>query len=397
MINKKLYDFGKSNSIIRQLYEYGIERKEEIGEDKVYDFTLGNPSVPCPQKVNDELVDLIQNTDSVELHSDTPAKGRKSVRYAVASYLQKRFGADISGDHIFLTLGAAACLSITINALVNPGEELILFVPYYPEYRVFSTSAHPKIVEVQPDKETFLPDLNDFESKITSNTAMVLYNSPNNPTGVVYDEEFIIKMTNILKKKEKEYNHPIYLLSDEPYRELIHNGTKYPFVTNYYDNSIVNYSFSKSLSLPGERVGYIALSEKMQDVDAAYKALCGSARSLGIICSCTLFQHLIPRVLGLTSDLNVYKENGELLYNMLTEIGYECIPSQGAFYLFVKALEEDAIHFSEVAKSIELLIVPSNSFGIDGYVRIAYCVPKEDILRAKDTFIKLYNIYKGEK
>ena len=397
MINEKLFAYGKHTSVIRELYEYGLERKEKIGKENVFDFTLGNPSVPSPKEVNEGIIDLVKNMDSVELHGYTPAKGDKKVRFAVADYLQKTYGADITGDHVYICMGAAACLSITMTALINPGEELIIFAPYYPEYRVFSNTARPKIVEVQPDLKTFLPDLEDFEKKITPNTAMVLYNSPNNPTGVVYNEEFIIKLTNILKRKQKEYGHPIYLVSDEPYRELVFNGTKYPFITNYYDNAVVNYSFSKSLSLPGERIGYIAISSKMQDADKVYKTLLGAGRSMGFICAGTLFQYLIPKVQGYTSDLSVYKENRDLLTNMLTEIGYECIPSDGAFYLFVKSLEPDANHFAKVAAGLELLLVPSNSFGIGGYVRIAYCVSKETILASKDAFTKLYNIYKGEK
>ena len=395
MINKKMYELGKEGSIIRELFEYGLKRKQVIGEDKVFDFSIGNPSVVAPSIVNETLINLLRNEDSLKLHSYTSAPGLLSVRESIASYLNKTYGCNEEGNLIYLTQGAAAGLTISLNALLNEDEEVIVFAPYFPEYKVFIESAKGKVVAVKP-LDNMLPDLKDFESKITDKTKVVIINSPNNPTGALYSEDVIKGISTILENKEKEYGHDIYLLSDEPYRELVYGNEEYPFVTNYYHNSLVIYSFSKSLSLPGERIGYILVSSKCNEKETVYASIKGTGRSLGFVCPTSLFQHLIPSCLGVTSDLDVYKENRDILYNALKEYGYVAIYPTGAFYLFVKALEKDAYSFSNKAKKHELLLVPSDPFGIEGYVRISYCVSKKTILDSLEAFKKLKEEYEKE-
>ncbi len=393
MFNKKMLEIGYSQSTIRDLYTYGLQRKAEIGEDKVFDFSIGNPSIPAPSIVNETLVKILTEEDSVKIHGYTVSAGEKNVRDSIASYLNKTYETKLDGRYIFLTCGAAASLAIVIKALITPYEEMIVFAPHFPEYRTYVEAMGGVLVPVLPDQD-FLPDFIDLEKKITHKTKIVLYNSPNNPTGAFYNEEIIKKLVDILSKKEKEYGHPIYLVSDEPYRELLYKEEKYPFITNYYDNSLVCYSFSKCLSLPGERIGYIVVNPKCEDVNDIYALICGAASMLGYICAPALFQHLIPYVLGYTSNLDEYKKNQELLYRSLKEIGYEVVKPTGAFYLFVKALEEDAEKFSETAKKFELLLVPSDPFDYKGYVRIAYCVSYQQIVNSLPAFKKLYNYYK---
>ena len=396
MFNKKMLGLGKQSSAIRELFEYGKIRKQQIGEDNVFDFSIGNPNVATPSFVNEKLVEIINNTDPVLLHGYTSAPGNLNTRNAIASYLNKTFNTNEDGKYIYLTLGAAASLSISFNALLNEGEEVIVFTPFWPEYKVLVENAKGKLVMVDPD-ENFYPDFDDFKNKITNKTKIVIINSPNNPTGVIYNEAVIKQIADVMNQKQKEYGHNIYLLSDEPYRELIYGNETYPFVTNYYDNSLVAYSFSKSLSLPGERVGYLLVSNKMENKDDVYACICGSGRSLGFVCATSLFQQLIPHVLGIQTDLTTYKTNRELLYNALVSLGYEVIYPSGAFYMFVKALEEDDEKFSTFAKEKEeLLLVPSSSFGIKGYVRISYCVSTKTIVDSLPAFERLMKHYKGE-
>ena len=387
-----MLDIGYSQSTIRDLYTYGLKRKEEIGEDNVFDFSIGNPSIPAPKIVNDTLIKLLSEEDSVKIHGYTVSAGNKEVRDAIAAYLNKTYKTSVKGEYIFLTCGAAASLAIVTKAFVAPKEEAIVFAPHFPEYRTYTEAVGGVVVPVLPD-ENFLPDFEDLEKKIINKTRIVIYDSPNNPTGALYDEETIKKMASILSKKENEYGHPIYLVSDEPYRELLYADEKYPFVTNYYNNSIVCYSFSKCLSLPGERIGYILVNPKCEDVQDVYAVICGAASMLGYICAPALFQYLIPYVLGYTSNLDEYKKNKEALCAALKEIGFEVVNPTGAFYLFMKALEPDAEKFSEVAKKFELLLVPSDPFDYKGYVRIAYCVSYKQIVNSIPAFKKLYNYY----
>ena len=392
MFDKKMLDIGYSQSTIRDLYTYGLARKKVIGDDNVYDFSIGNPSIPAPSIVNETLIKLLSEEDSVKIHGYTVSPGNIDVRDNIATYLNKTYNTAVIGKYIFLTCGAAASLAIVTKALVFPNEEVIVFAPHFPEYRTYTEAVGGKLVAVNPDSD-FLPDFIDLENKITNKTTIVIYDSPNNPTGAFYTEETIKKMSDILSKKEKEYGHPIYLVSDEPYRELLYGNEKYPFVTNYYPNSIVCYSFSKSLSLPGERIGYILVNPKCEDVEDVYAVICGAASMLGYICAPALFQHMVPYVLGHTSNLEEYKKNKDTLYNALKEIGYDVIYPTGAFYLFMKALEEDAEAFSETAKKFELLLVPSDPFSYKGYIRIAYCVSYKQIVNSLPAFKKLYDYY----
>ena len=390
-MNNKNLSFGTSPSKIREIFEYGNKRKIEIGADKVFDFSIGNPSVPVPKIVNDTLIELIKEDKGVHLYTSNP--GDMNVRNAVAEYLNKTYGCNLVGKHIFMTCGAAASLSISFNALLNKGEEVILFAPYFSEYRPIIENAGGVLNVVKPNTQDFSPNFDDFETKINENTRVVLINTPNNPTGAVYSEEVIKRMSDILRKKEKEYNKVIYILSDEPYRELIYDDTKYPFITNYYDDSIVCYSYSKCLSLPGERIGYIAVNENCSDIDNVFLTICGSARALGFICAPSLFQHLLERIQGVLVDINIYKTNRDILYQGLKNIGYDVIYPKGAFYLFMKALEDDANKFLEKAKEYELLFVPSDTFGYPGYVRVSYCVTKEQIEKSLPLFEKLFRDY----
>lgn len=396
MVNKTMLARGNQSSVIRELFEYGKIRKKEIGEDNVFDFSIGNPSVPCPDVINNALIDIINNYDPIGLHGYSSAIGHLAVRESVASFLNEKYNAKAKADLILITAGAAPGLASTFNGILNEGEEVIVLAPFWPEYRVFVEKAGGKIVISTPEEGTFLPDFEDLSNKINEKTKAVVINSPNNPTGVIYSPEILIKLSNLLNQKQQELNKTIFLVSDEPYRELNYIGVDYPFVTNYYDNSIVIYSFSKAVSLPGERIGYVLVSSTATNSKDVYNAIKGAARVLGYVCASTLFQQLIPFALGVTSDLSVYKENQEILYDGLTKLGYEVVKPQGAFYLFVKALEEDAMKFSDVAKEYELLIVPSDSFGVKGYVRISYCVSKEQIVNSLPVFEKLMNHYKNK-
>lgn len=394
MINEKMYALGSKRSIIREIFEYCKTRASEIGADKVYDFSIGNPSVAPPQEIGDTIIDLVSNESSVLLHGYTSAQGDLGTRTAVANDINARFDAGVTPNNIYMTCGAAASLTISLRALFNAGDECVVFAPFFTEYRVFIENAGGKVVASSPCEKTFQIDVCDLESKINEKTKAVIINSPNNPSGVVYSESTIIAVCDILRKKEKEFNHPIYLIADEPYRELVFDGVCVPYLMNYYDNTIVCYSYSKALSLPGERIGYIAVSPKMQDSQDVYLAICGAGRSLGYVCAPSLFQQVIKRCTGAKVDVSIYKENRDILFSALTEYGYECVQPDGAFYLFVKALESDAYKFFERAKKKEILVVPCDDFGVSGYVRIAYCVDKQRIINALPAFKALAEEYK---
>ncbi len=394
MINKKMYDLGVKPSDIRTLFEYGKIRKQEIGEDNVYDFSLGNPNVPAPEVVNKTLIDLINNTAPEVLHGYTSAVGDNNVRTTIAKYLNNKYNVSLDEKLIYMTAGAAASLTISLNAILNGDDEVIVLAPFFPEYRVFIEKAYGKVVVVNSDLKTFKPDLNNLKNAINSNTKAIIINYPNNPTGVVLNDEELTSLTNLLKEKQKEFDTTIYLISDEPYRELVYGDIETPFVTKYYDNTIVCYSFSKSLSLPGERIGYILVSPNCINSKELFYAICGAGRSLGYVCAPALFQYMIPNCLGVTSNLNIYKENRELLYNALTSFGYEVVKPEGAFYIFMKALGNSSYEFCEKAKQYELLLVPSDSFGCTGYVRISYCVSPKTVKNSLDSFKKLIESYK---
>ncbi len=394
--NKKMYGLGSRRSIIREIFEYSKARAKEIGAENVYDFSLGNPSVPAPALVNDTVRELLDSENSVTLHGYTSAQGDANVRAAIAENINERFGVGISPNLIYMTCGAAASLSICLKALIEEGseDECIVFAPFFTEYRVFIENAGGKIVISEPMEKTLQINISDFERKITRNTKAVIVNSPNNPSGVVYSEETVKELCRVLREKSEEYGHPIYLIADEPYRELVYSGVTVPYLMNYYDNTLVCYSYSKSLSLPGERIGYVAISPKMQEAADIYLAVCGAGRSLGYVCAPSLFQHVISRCINAKVNIDAYKENRDILYNNLTAYGYECVKPDGAFYLFVKAPGEDAYKFYERAKAHEILVVPCDDFGIKGYVRIAYCTDKKTVVGALPGFEALAREYK---
>lgn len=388
-MNKRNLTLGKEPSKIREMFEFAKKQ----GNKDIFDFSIGNPSVLPPKKVDEVLERLLKDPN---VHQYTSSAGDINVRDKIAEYLNKTYKTNIKGEFIYLTCGAAAALAISFNALLEKDDEVISFAPYFPEYKVFIEQAGGKFVPLLC-KDDMLPDLDLLEKAINERTQIVLINSPNNPTGQFYDEEIIKSISSVLKKKEKELGHPIYLVSDEPYRELLFVDKKYPFITNYYDNSIVCYSFSKSLSLPGERIGYVLVNPNAKEVDDVFNAIKGAGRSLGYICAPSIFQKMIPEILGCHSDFNVYIKNRDLLYKSLTEIGYEVVKPVGAFYLFMKALDSDANEFAKEAIKYNLVIVPSDTFGIKGYVRIAYCVSHETVINSIEAFRKLYERYKNER
>lgn len=394
MYTESLVKLGKVRSEIREIFEYGNKRKAEIGAENVFDFSIGNPSVPAPKSVDNAIIDLVENFDSVALHGYTSAQGDGKVRETIAQYINNRFKTDITADNIYMTCGAAASLTIVMNAIMQKDDECIVFTPYFPEYGVFLERTGAKLVEVQSEKKTFQIDMKNFEQAITDKTKAVIINSPNNPSGVVYTVDTIEKMSSLLKKKEEEYGHPIFLITDEPYRELVYDDTEVPYIINYYDNTFVCYSYSKALSLPGERIGYIVVSPKMVDEKDAYAAVCGAGRALGYVCAPSMLQRVIEKCLDDTADISIYKKNRDLLYNALTEMGYECVYPDGAFYLFVKAMCDDSHEFCEKAKEHELLLVPADSFGTPGYVRVSYCVQTKQIEDALPAFKALADSYK---
>ena len=385
MINQKSVQLGSVRSVIRELFEYGKKRKAQIGEDNVFDFSLGNPSVPPPAQVEEALENVLKTRDPVQVHGYTSAQGDASVRSAIAGYISKNYGVPQTADLIYMTCGAAASLAITFNALLNAGDEVITIAPYFPEYKVFCEHAGGVLVPVKGEAGTFQPDIAAVRAAITPKTKAVLINSPNNPSGVVYSEERITQLCKVLKEC-KERGQTIYLIADEPYRELVFGGVKVPYIMNYYDESIVCYSFSKSLSLPGERIGYIAIAPAMRNAGEVYAAVCGAGRALGYVCAPALFQLIIPEVLGLTADISVYERNRDTLSAALESYGFTVVRPDGAFYLFVQSPEPDSDAFAERAKEHELLIVSAKSFGVEGYVRISYCVSPEMIARSLPAF-----------
>ena len=371
--NEKSYALGSKRSIIREIFEYSKTRASQIGADKVFNFSLGNPSVEPPKEVLDAINELLKSENQTLLHGYTSAQGDLSVRTTIANSINKKFDLAISPNNIYMTCGAAASLSICLKAGMNSGDECVVFAPFFTEYRVFVENALGKLVISNPNEDLQI-DIVDFESKINENTKAVIINSPNNPSGVIYTKQTIKSVCEILEKKQKEYGKIIYLITDEPYRELVYGDVEVPYLMNYYDNTLVCYSYYKSLSLPGERIGYIAVNPKMQDSNNVYLAVCGAGRSLGYVCAPSLFQQVVKKCIDAKVNIAAYKKNRDLLYNNLVEYGFNCVKPDGAFYLFVKSPDGDAFSFYEKAKEKEILVVPCDDFGVKGYVRIAYCV-----------------------
>ena len=394
MYNKTMYELGSHRSVIRDLFEFGKKRAAEVGADKVYDFSLGNPNVPAPDGVKEAAERLLAMPDNTVLHGYTSAQGDAEVRKAVADNINARFGTGISPDLIYMTCGAAASLTITLNALYEDGDEFILLAPFFPEYSVFVKAAGGTPVVVPFDEKTFAPDLSALEKAVTPRTKGVIVNSPNNPSGTVYTRKTLDGIVSLLERKSAEYGRKIVLIADEPYRELVYDDIEVPYLPNLYPDTVVCYSYSKSLSLPGERIGYIAISPRMTEKENVYAAVCGAGRALGYVCAPSMFQRVAAACVNERPDITAYRRNRDLIYSALTEMGYDCVHPDGAFYLFVRSPEPDANAFSERAKTFGLLIVPGDTFGAPGYVRISYCVGRDMIERSLPAFRDLINTYK---
>lgn len=382
MIADKMVGFVNNNSAIRMMFEEGKRLASIYGAENVYDFSLGNPNVPAPKAVDDAIKYILDNEETTFVHGYMSNAGHNDVRAVIAKSLNRRFGTEFTENNLIMTVGAAGGLNVIFRALLNPGDEVIVFAPYFLEYRAYVSNFEGVLVEVEPNIPSFMPNLEEFKNKITPKTKCVLINNPNNPTGVVYSEEIIKEMTDIINNKSKELGTDIYLIADEPYRELAFDGEEVPYLTKYYHNTIVGYSFSKSLSLPGERIGYLAISEKMKDFDVVVTALSIANRILGYVNAPSLIQRAVARAIDSKTDIEYYDRNRKLLYNSLTEIGFESVYPKGAFYLFMKSPLEDEKEFCNMAKEENIIIVPGSSFACPGYVRLAYCVAYETIERS---------------
>lgn len=397
MFNNTFYNLGIAPSVIRALFSYGIEKAKEVGAENVFDYSIGNPSIPSPPAVNTSIHDILNDTDSIKVHGYSVASGFEITREAIAGDLNARFpGINAKASEIFITCGAAPALIATIKALsLETDTEIMTVAPFFPEYTPFVSCAGSKLVVVPPDKEHFQIDIEKLESLVSENTQGIIINSPNNPSGVVYTEDTLKSLADVLTIKSKEYGHPIYIISDEPYRELVYGDVKVPFLPTIYPNTIVCYSYSKSLSLPGERIGYIYVPECAEDHIEIYNACAGASRIMGHVCPPSLMQLMVARCAHERPDLKAYDENRTLLYNELTTMGYECVKPDGAFYMFIKAPGGDSMAFSEKAKLEQnLLIVPADGFGCPGYLRLSYCVSNDMIKRSLPAFKTLIESYK---
>lgn len=394
MIAEKMKGMVANSSAIRAMFEEGNRLAEIYGAENVYDFSLGNPNVPAPQAVKQAMIELLDESDPVVLHGYTNSNsGYADVRQTVAESVNERFGTAFTGENIVMTVGAAGGLNVIFKTLLNPGDEVIAFAPYFGEYRSYTNNYDGVLVEISPNTKNFQPKLEEFEEKITPKTKIVIVNTPNNPTGVVYSEETIRKMTEIMEAKQKEYGTDIYLVSDEPYRELAYDGVEVPYLTKYYNNTIIGYSYSKSLSLPGERIGYLVIPDEVADSDDVKSAANVATRILGFVNAPTLQQKVVAKCINEKTDLTFYNRNRETLYNGLIDCGFECIKPQGAFYLFVKSPVENEKAFCEEAKKLHILMVPGSSFACPGYVRLAYCVSYETIVNSLPKFQELAKKY----
>lgn len=397
MISKKMEDMVANSSAIRAMFEEGTRLAQIYGRENVYDFSLGNPNVPAPEAVKTAIRELLEEEDTLVLHGYTNSNaGYEEVRQAVADSLNERFKTRFTFKNIIMTVGAAGGLNVILKTLLNPGDEVITFAPYFGEYRSYTNNFDGVLVAVSPNTVDFQPKLDEFEEKITPKTKAVIVNTPNNPTGVVYSEETIQKMAAIMEAKQQEFGTEIYLISDEPYRELAYDGVEVPYLTKYYANTIVGYSYSKSLSLPGERIGYLVIPDEVADSEKVIAAANVANRILGFVNAPTLQQKVVAKCLNEKTDISYYDRNRETLYNGLTELGFECVKPQGAFYLFVKSPIKDEKAFCNEAKKHHILIVPGSSFGCPGYVRIAYCVSYETIVNSLPKFKELAAQYQNK-
>ncbi|MBQ6975697.1 MAG: pyridoxal phosphate-dependent aminotransferase [Selenomonadaceae bacterium] len=394
MISSKMYELGTKKSTIRTIFEFGRKRAAEVGEENIFDFSLGNPNVPTPDFVRDAAIEILQTYEPSKVHGYTIAPGSPEVREILAASVNERFGTNFAGKNFFITAGAAAAITICFKALTEVGDEFITFAPYFPEYKVFVESVGAKLNVVPAQVEDWQINFSEFEKILSPKTKAVIINSPNNPSGAIYSEKTIKKLSEILTAKSKEFGHEIFIISDEPYREIAYN-VKVPYVPKFYANTLVCYSYSKSFSLPGERIGYIIVPDEVADFGKIYGAIAGAARVLTHVNAPSLWQLVIAKCAGKPSDITIYERNAKLLYNGLIDAGFECVKPQGAFYLFPKALEVDDYAFCERAKKYDLLLVPGADFGCKGYFRAAYCIKTETIERSLPLFKKLADEYKN--
>lgn len=391
MIAQNYKDMLQGKSVIRELFDYACKRGQEIGYKNVFDYSLGNPSVPAPAEFHEAMIRLLESKDPVALHGYSPSLGIMSVREKIAASLKKRFGINYKASHIFPTTGAAGAIAHALRAVTVPGDEVLTFAPFFPEYSVYVEGAGANLVVVPVDTSHFQIDFNAFQELLSIKTSAVLINTPNNPSGVLYSEETLQMLAKIMKEKSEEYQHPIYLISDEPYREIIFDGKTAPCVPKFYENTLVCYSFSKSLSIPGERIGYLAVNPNCSDGELIIQMSGQISRGTGHNCPSSLMQLSVAEVIDMTSDLTVYETNANLLYDKLTELGFAMVKPGGTFYIFPKALEEDAKAFSEKALKYDLILVPGDSFGCPGYFRMSYCIDTEKVIRsltALENFVK---------
>lgn len=382
MINQQYKKMLEGKSVIRELSEFATARGKEIGYENVFDYSLGNPSVPAPERFAQVMTDLLKNKGSMELHGYSPSLGIVSVKEEIARSLNERFGMNYTGNHIFPTAGAAGALAHAIRCVSEPGDEILTFAPYFPEYNPYVNMTGAVLRAVPADTESFQINFEKLEEMLSGRTAAVLLNTPNNPSGAVYSAQTLSRLAQLLAKKQEEYGHDIFILSDEPYREIVFDNAKAPYVSKFYDNTLSCYSYSKSLSLPGERIGYVAVNPKCTDAELIV-AMCGQiSRGIGHNCPASIIQLAVSQVLDITSDMSAYETNRNLLYKELTELGFSCVKPGGTFYIFPKALEEDAVAFCKKALKYDLVLVPSDTFGLPGYFRMAYCIDTEKVERS---------------
>jgi len=384
MINEQYKKMLEGKSVIRQLSEFATARGKEIGYENVFDYSLGNPSVPVPEKFTQVMIELLQNKSSMELHGYSPSLGIASVKDKIAESLNKRFGMNYTGNHIFPTTGAAGAVAHAVRCVTKPGDEVLTFAPYFPEYNPYINMSGAVLKVVPADTESFQINFDKLEEMLNEKTAALLINTPNNPSGAVYNADTLKKLAELLERKQQEYGHDIFIISDEPYREIVFEGVDAPYVSKFYDNTLSCYSYSKSLSLPGERIGYVAANPRCTDAELI-SAMCGQiSRGIGHNCPPSIIQLAVAEVLDTTSDMSVYETNMNILYNELISLGFTCTKPGGTFYIFPKALEEDAVSFCQKALKYDLVLVPSDSFGVPGYFRMAYCIDTEKVERSLD-------------
>ncbi len=393
MINEQYKRMLEGKSVIRQLSEFATERGKEIGYENVFDYSLGNPSVPVPGEFTETMIKLLKTKDSMELHGYSPSLGIASVKDKIADSLNRRFGMNYTGNHIFPTTGAAGAVAHAVRCVTEPGDEVLTIAPYFPEYNMYVNMTGARLKVVPADTESFQIRFDRLEEMLTEKTAALLINTPNNPSGAVYSEDTLKKLAELLMRKQKEYGHDIFLISDEPYREIVFDGKKAPYVSRFYDNTLSCYSYSKSLSLPGERIGYVAANPACRDAELI-SAICGQiSRGIGHNCPPSIIQLAVAETLDVTADMSVYERNMNILYNELTALGFECVRPGGTFYIFPKALEEDAVAFCQKALAYDLVLVPSDTFGVPGFFRMAYCIDTEKVERSLEALRKFVKGY----